>query len=91
MDLDFKEKDYGWRVAEVTVNADFNVHLEINPECSGRLIVSASTVSDGSPVLVYSGIVSGVFDKDFDAIVYPKYVTISIDVPVLRGVVTEAT
>lgn len=91
MDLEFIEKDYGWREAKLTVNADFNVHLEINPEKSGRVIVGVSTVADGKPVVVYSGIVSEVFDKDFDAIVYPKYLTIKIDVPVLRGVVTEAT
>ena len=32
MDLEFQEKDYGWREAKLTVNADFNIHLEINPE-----------------------------------------------------------
>lgn len=91
MELDFQEKDYGWREAKLTVNADFNIHLEIDPQKSGRVIVGVSTVDDGLPVVVYSGVVSEVFDKDFDAIVYPKYLTIKIDVPVLRGVVTEAT
>ena len=91
MELEFIEKDYGWREAKLTVNADFNIHLEINPEKSGRVIVGVSTVADGLPVVVYSGVVSEVFDKDFDAIVYPKYLTIKIDVPVLRGVMTEAT
>lgn len=91
MELEFQEKDYGWREAKLTVNADFNIHLEIDPQKSGRVIVGVSTVADGLPVVVYSGIVSEVFDKDFDAIVYPKYLAIKIDVPVLRGVVTEAT
>lgn len=91
MDLEFQEKDYGWREAKLTVNADFNIHLEIDPQKSGMVIVGVSTVADGLPVVVYSGIVSEVFDKDFDAIVYPKYLAIKIDVPVLRGVVTEAT
>ena len=38
MELEFQEKDYGWREAKLTVNADFNVHLEINPEKAGRII-----------------------------------------------------
>lgn len=91
MDLIFTKTEDGRFEARHTVNADFNVHVEIHKGTPCSLVVNVSTVEDGEPVAAYSGNVSDVFDRDFDAIVYPKYVTIVTDQPVRRGVITEAT
>ena len=91
MDLEFTQNQRGQYEAKAEVNADFNIHLEIGKEKPSYIHVYVSTVSDGQPALVFVGNASEVFDRDFDAIVYPKYVTVITKEPVLRGVITEAT
>ena len=91
MKLEFTKVDgTNAMVAQAVVNGDFNLHVEMVQ--GGKVVVSVSTVADGKKAIKGVGNVSddGVYDEDFDAIVYPKYVEIRTTSQVREGYITEA-
>ena len=76
-------------VAQTVVEGDWNVHVETVQKC--QVVVSVSTVEDGKKAIKSVGVVGsdGVYDEDFDAIVYPKYVEIRTTSQVRAGYITE--
>lgn len=81
-----KENEY---VAEFKATSDFNLHIERS--IGGRLSVRQKTVENGEYSEAFStGRVAEakIFDYDFTAVVYPKWIQISSVSPVEYGVVT---
>lgn len=78
--LTFTETD-GVYIATATVNSDFNVHIETYRSCS--ISIEISTVENKNFANKFGQIIeNNVFDKDFHAAVYPKYVRIIVrDMP----------
>lgn len=90
MNLEFTEiGTSGQYEAEATVNADYNLHVEMAK--SGQVILSQTTVQGESEAVKAVGSVGadGVFDEDFDAIVYPKYITVKTTALPKKGIITE--
>jgi hypothetical protein len=73
--LTFTETN-GVYTATATVNSDFNVHVEAQKPCS--LSLHISTVEDKGYQNKFEAEIGRVFDKDFHAAVFPKYVRIII-------------
>lgn len=89
-ELNFEQiGDSGTYEAEATVNADFNLHIEMAK--SGWVILSYSTVeNEGYSVKDSCNVgADGVYDEDFDAIVYPKYVKVRTTALPKKGYITE--
>ena len=89
MELNFS-KNGNVYVAEFEASSDFNLHVERVGE--GSLTVLQSGVSGGMyeqaySVSRYNGLV---FDRDFGALVYPKYIKVVSDNPVTNATVTFA-
>lgn len=84
-------EDSNIMVAEAVVNGDFNLHVEMVK--SGKVIVSVSTVEGGKKAIKGVGDVGndGVYDEDYDAIVYPKYVEVRTTSKVRVGYITEVS
>ena len=90
MDLSFEKIENAW-VAEFEVNSDFNLHLE--REKTGFLEIEQRGCPEGEFERVYKGggIFAGkVYDRDFGALVYPKWIKGTSGVEVTKGIVTEA-
>ena len=73
--LTFTETN-GVYTATATVNSDFNVHVEAQKPCS--LSLHISTVENKGYQNKFEEGIGRVFDKDFHAAVFPKYVRIII-------------
>lgn len=76
MDLKFK-KEGNYYVSEFKAPGDFNLHLERNGK--GSLVLSQSGVEQGAYERFYSqNIEQGktIFDRDFGALVYPKWIKV---------------
>lgn len=87
MELIF-EKEHGMYVAEFQATGDFNIHLERNDR--GLLNILQSTVADGKydSISSHNVIQDRVFDCDFTAAIYPKYIKIISNTEVTRCVIT---
>lgn len=91
--LTFNQQD-GKYIAEATVNADYNLHIE--RVAGGRLNIYQRGAATGEYVdcvglptqLVYSA--PKVIDWDFSHGVYPKYLRIESDTEVTTATLTEA-
>lgn len=89
MELNFSKVGNEW-VSAVKVEGDFNLHLE--RKGTGSLIVSQRGSGSGEYALSFMrGMNEGkkVFDYDFGALVYPKFIKITSGSEVLNGVVTS--
>ena len=77
MTIDFLKKDEGW-VAEFEATADFNLHLEGVVE--GNVNIYQRTTASGGYTLVRGATpypsYSNVYDFDFSALVYPKFIKV---------------
>lgn len=91
MELQFTKHENGTYQAHGQVNADFNIHVELAEGSTGTVVVRAGTLSHDNNPVVFSARFQDTFDRDFDAVVYPKYITVTVDEPVIRGVITEST
>ena len=81
-------KEQGIYVAEFEATNDFNIHLERKDV--GILNILQSTIADGEYDLVsaHNNIQDRVFDCDFTAMIYPKYIKIVSGSEVTRCVIT---
>jgi hypothetical protein len=81
-------KEHGIYVAQFRATGDFNIHLERND--GGILNILQSTIADGEYDIVSShkNIQDRVFDCDFTAMVYPKYIKIVSNTEVTRCIIT---
>ena len=87
MNLEFTKKQDRW-VSEIEVTADFNLHIE---GVLGTVSVFQRTTSSGQYAYVKgakSSPLSTVYDMDFTALVYPKYIKVVSGSEVVEGVVT---
>lgn len=89
--LEFTEVSKGLWVAEFVATANFNLHIE--REKRGSLVVSQRGTDSGeySTSFVkgeYEG--SAIFDSDFGALVYPKWIKIESGSKVVSCTVTQA-
>lgn len=90
MELVFNKIENEW-VAEFEATSDFNLHLERVK--NGFLEIKQRGCPEGEFERVYEagGIFAGkVYDRDFGALVYPKWIKVTSSVEVTKGVVTEA-
>ncbi len=77
-------------ITEFTAEADFNLHIE---KTSGRVVLFQSSIENGKYDSVSGATIAetdGVFDSDFTALVYPKYIKLVADTMPLVAVVTFA-
>jgi hypothetical protein len=77
-------------VAQFTVTSDFNIHIE---KSGGRIVLFQSSIENGSYDYVSGATIAdtdGVFDSDFTALIYPKYIKMTADVMPTKAVVTFA-
>ena len=66
-------------ITTFTASSDFNLHIE---KSGGRVVVFQTSVYDGKYDSISGAIIAetdGVFDSDFTALVYPKYIKIVAD------------
>ena len=73
--LTFTKTD-GAYIATAIVNSDFNVHIETHRSCG--MSIDITTVENKEFANKFGQIIGTVFDKDFHATVYPKYVRIIV-------------
>lgn len=74
--------------ATVTVDADYNLHLERTQRGSVRIMQSTVQTGDKAERF-YAGDKAEVWEDDFDGIVYPKYIRIVSGSLVRKGYITE--
>lgn len=77
-------------VALFTVTSDFNIHIE---KSGGRVVLFQSSIENGEYDYVSGATIAdtdGVFDSDFTALIYPKYIKMVADVMPTKAVVTFA-
>lgn len=88
MELIFAKTDKGY-VAEFEVPADFNLHIE-RKKPTGTLRILQRGCPDGEYDTVCSaaGVETEVYDYDFGALVYPKWIKVVSSSEVIKGVVT---
>lgn len=94
IDLDFvKDEKSVWWTAEFVATSNFNLHVET--ENTGALSVEQSGIENGLYAKAYTTNIQStgssgerVFDCDFGALVYPKYIRVKCDRNVLVGKVT---
>lgn len=74
----------------VTVNSDFAIRVESSP--NARVAIFASSIAGKQGQLRYNGTCDddGLFDQDYDFIVYPKHLTIRTTSPVEEAYIKEA-
>ena len=91
MKLNFSKQDGRW-VAEFTATADFNLHIEgVN---DGNVQVYQRGTSTGEYAFVRGSVqypnYGKVYDMDFTAVVFPKYIKVSCATEPVEGVATFA-
>ena len=89
MELTFT-KDGDKYVTSFAVTSDFNIHIE---KSGGRVVLFQSSIENGEYDYVSGATIAdtdGVFDSDFTALVYPKYIKMVADVMPTKAVVTFA-
>ena len=89
MELTFT-KDGDKYVASFAVTSDFNIHIE---KSGGRVVLFQSSIENGEYDYVSGATIAdtdGVFDSDFTALIYPKYIKMVADVMPTKAVVTFA-
>ena len=87
--LEFAEVSKGLYEAEFVATANFNLHLE--REGTGLLVVKQRGVEKGEYSKAFMrGMNEGkkVFDYDFGALIYPKWIKIESGSKVVSGIVT---
>lgn len=72
--LSFTQTAEGYWSASATVNGDFALHLE--RAASGTISINISSVAGAADQEKYITQSGFVYDQDFQALVYPKYVRI---------------
>lgn len=91
MELNFQKSVNGW-VAEFTATADFNLHIEGVLE--GNVQVYQRGSSQGEYAFVRNANIEStsrkVYDYDFAALVYPKYMQVICVTEPTKAVVTFA-
>ena len=90
MELIFTKTEEGY-VAEFEVASDFNLHLERVK--NGLIQVFQRGCPEGKYEMVYTAggsYANEVYDRDFGALVYPKWIKVVSSNEVGKGVVTEA-
>ena len=91
MDLNFTKQEGGW-VSEFEVTADFNLHIEGVAE--GKVMVYQRGTADGQYAYVREATpypsFANVYDFDFSALVYPKWIRVVCNVEPSKAVVTMA-
>ena len=73
MELTFNKEGDKY-VAEFEATSDFNIHIE---KSGGRIVLFQSSISNGKYDYVSGATIAetdGVFDSDFTALIYPKYI-----------------
>ena len=89
--MNFTKKDNVW-VAEFEATGDFNIHIEGVVE--GNISVYQRTTSTGAYAYVKGGTpypsLNNVYDYDFAAAVYPKYIKVVCETEPTVAVITEA-
>lgn len=76
-------------VGSFTVTSDFNIHIE--KESDGDMCILHKGVAEGayaSTTFTTNYLRNKVFDYDFSALVYPKYIKVVSLVPVISCTVT---
>lgn len=89
MELTFT-KDGDKYVTSFAVTSDFNIHIE---KSGGRVVLFQSSIENGEYDYVSGATIAetdGVFDSDFTALVYPKYIKIVADKQPTIAIVTFA-
>ena len=89
MELTFT-KDGDKYVTQFAVTSDFNIHIE---KSGGRVVLFQSSIENGEYDYVSGATIAdtdGVFDSDFTALIYPKYIKMVADVMPTKAVVTFA-
>lgn len=77
-------------VTSFAVTSDFNIHIE---KSGGRVVLFQSSIENGEYDYVSGATIAdtdGVFDSDFTALIYPKYIKMVADVMPTKAVVTFA-
>lgn len=87
MDLIFTKEGSKW-VVEFQVTSDFNLHIE--RESNGDIFFYQRTTSAGDydSIHIVPAIYDKVFDSDFTASVFPKWIKIISKSPVTNAVLT---
>lgn len=88
MELNFQKIENEW-VAEFQAPSNFNLHLERKER--GAIVVMQRGTETGEYTEAFArGIYEGkrVFDYDFGALVYPKWIKVVSGCEVIKGVVT---
>lgn len=77
-------------IATAEVNADFNLHIEIESDyrTASVSVLQKTTGEKYASVAQFTGV--SVLDEDFDGIVYPKTIKIISSMQVHTGIITEA-
>lgn len=89
MELTFNKEGDKY-VAKFSVTSDFNIHIE---KSGGRVVLFQSSIENGEYDYVSGATIAdtdGVFDSDFTALIYPKYIKMVADVMPSKAVVTFA-
>lgn len=86
MNLEFKQQNNGNYAAEVQVSGDFNIHIETKEKSTIAIYQRGSENGEYAVVTTFQG--KKVFDYDFGALVYPKYIKVVSGSEVVNGVVT---
>lgn len=89
MELTFT-KEWDKYVAEFEATSDFNIHIE---KSGGRIVIFQSSIENGEYDYVSGATIAdtdGVFDSDFTALIYPKYIKMVADVMPYKAIVTFA-
>lgn len=91
MNLEFTNKNNAWE-AEFTASADFNLHVEGLPEGDVRVFqssVEGAGYAEVRGAMVYPSF-GTVYDFDFSAVLYPKYIKVVCKSQPTLAVVTIA-
>lgn len=90
--LTFQKSTKPGYVAETTVTVDGDFALRIESEPQAHVAIFASSVIGRQGQLKNNGVCDdeGVFDQDYDFIVYPKHLTIRTTSSVIDAYIKEA-
>lgn len=89
MELQFtKNADTNYWSADAVVTNDFNLHIELEGYGEGHIF--ATTVEGRKKVCASSFHTGGdgLYEQDYDSKVFPKYLTIVVNKPVIKGYIT---
>lgn len=89
MEIKFNQVGNLW-VAEFEVTSDFNLHIERDAE--GKLDIYQKTAGNQYEYIYDIGYLNNrmVYDSDFTALIYPKYIKIKSAVKPIVAIVTFA-